>query len=204
MPAADRSFETTSILSTLNSTRRTGRADRWHAPGHRHNQPCAAVPAAAPAKRESVRPVPRLPGDMAPRDKPGRMAFRSSRWRSRRTAPIDFTAANVTIRVGGTLSMVSTTGMPTFGAASQIVKPATRACGPAADAGHALRDPPALHRARYVVARLSAPPQSGPGSPAIDCGYVHPRDDRRRLHRFSWINEVERNWPMRRAAKGWS
>jgi hypothetical protein len=74
-------------------------------------------------------------------------------------------------------------------AASQIVE--------ARDAGlrpsrlmqrHALRDP-ALHRARHVAARLPAP-QGRAGSAAIDHGgHVHPRDDGRRLHRFSWINE---------------
>jgi plasmid replication initiation protein len=73
-------------------------------------------------------------------------------------------------------------------AASQIVEARDAGLRPSRLMRHALRDP-ALHRARHVAARLPAP-QGRAGSAAIDHGgHVHPRDDGRRLHRFSWINE---------------
>jgi plasmid replication initiation protein len=123
-----------------------------------------------------------LPGDMAPRDSQDLMAFPFfSLAKSRRTAPIDFRAGNVTIRVEGTQEH----GIATIWDADVLIWAASADRGStrrgpapvAADAGHALRDP-ALHRARYVAARLPAP-QGRAGSPAIDHGgHVHPRDDR--------------------------
>jgi plasmid replication initiation protein len=64
-------------------------ADRRRAGGLRHVQPAGSLAAA-----RTARPVPRLPGDMAPRDSQDLMAFPFfSLAKSRRTAPIDFRAA---------------------------------------------------------------------------------------------------------------
>ena len=68
-------------------------------------------------------------------------------------------------------------GHPDLGCKPDCGSPRCGLAPVAADAGHALRDP-ALHRARYVAARLPAP-QGGLGSAAVhDRGHVDPRDDR--------------------------
>ena len=134
-----------------------------------------------------------LPGDMAPRDSQDLMAFPFfSLAKSRRTAPIDFRAANVTIRVEGTQEH----GIATIWdadiliwAASQIVE--------ARDAG--LRPSRLMQATPYEILRFI-----GRGTSLRDYQRLKAALDRlqsttvatsirettgRRLHRFSWINE---------------
>jgi plasmid replication initiation protein len=134
-----------------------------------------------------------LPGDMAPRDSQDLMAFPFfSLAKSRRTAPIDFRASNVTIRVEGTQEH----GIATIWdadiliwAASQIVE--------ARDAG--LRPSRLMQATPYEILRFI-----GRGTSLRDYQRLKAALDRlqsttvatsirettgRRLHRFSWINE---------------
>ena len=134
-----------------------------------------------------------LPGDMAPRDSQDLMAFPFfSLAKSRRTAPIDFQAGGVTIRVEGTQEH----GIATIWdadvliwAASQIVE--------ARDAG--LRPSRLMQATPYEILRFI-----GRGTSLRDYQRLKAALDRlqsttvatsirettgRRLHRFSWINE---------------
>ncbi|RYC80492.1 hypothetical protein BFJ63_vAg16616 [Fusarium oxysporum f. sp. narcissi] len=134
-----------------------------------------------------------LPGDMAPRDSQDLMAFPFfSLAKSRRVAPIDFRAGNVTIRVEGTAEH----GIATIWdadiliwAASQIVE--------ARDAG--LRPSRLMQATPYEILRFI-----GRGTSLRDYQRLKAALDRlqsttvatsirettgRRLHRFSWINE---------------
>jgi hypothetical protein len=143
-----------------------------------------------------------LPGDMAPRDSQDLMAFPFfSLAKSRRTAPIDFRASSVTIRVEGTQEH----GIATIWdadvliwAASQIVE--------ARDAG--LRPSRLMQATPYEILRFI-----GRGTSLRDYQRLKAALDRlqsttvatsirettgRRLHRFSWINE----WKELADAKG--
>ena len=143
-----------------------------------------------------------LPGDMAPRDSQDLMAFPFfSLAKSRRTAPIDFRASGITIRVEGT----SEHGIATIWdadvliwAASQIVE--------ARDAG--LRPSRLMQATPYEILRFI-----GRGTSLRDYQRLKAALDRlqsttvatsirettgRRLHRFSWINE----WKELADAKG--
>jgi plasmid replication initiation protein len=134
-----------------------------------------------------------LPGDMAPRDSQDLMAFPFfSLAKSRRTAPIDFRAGGITIRVEGTQEH----GIATIWdadlliwAASQIVE--------ARDAG--LRPSRWIRATPYEILRFI-----GRGTSLNDYLRLKAALDRlqsttvatsirettgRRLHRFSWINE---------------
>jgi plasmid replication initiation protein len=134
-----------------------------------------------------------LPGDMAPRDSQDLMAFPFfSLAKSRRTAPIDFRAGGITIRVEGTQEH----GIATIWdadlliwAASQIVE--------ARDAG--LRPSRWIRATPYEILRFI-----GRGTSLNDYQRLKAALDRlqsttvatsirettgRRLHRFSWINE---------------
>ena len=134
-----------------------------------------------------------LPGDMAPRDSQDLMAFPFfSLAKSRRTAPIDFRAGGVTIRVEGTAEH----GIATIWdadiliwAASQIVE--------ARDAG--IPTSRLMHATPYEILRFI-----GRGTSLRDYQRLKAALDRlqsttvatsireitgRRLHRFSWINE---------------
>ncbi|MFM0718908.1 replication initiator protein A [Paraburkholderia strydomiana] len=143
-----------------------------------------------------------LPGDMAPRDSQDLMAFPFfSLAKSRRTAPIDFHAGGVTIRVEGTQEH----GIATIWdadiliwAASQIVE--------ARDAG--IPTSRLMRVTPYEVLRFI-----GRGTSLRDYQRLKAALDRlqsttvatsirettgRRLHRFSWINE----WKERADARG--
>ncbi len=143
-----------------------------------------------------------LPGDMAPRDSQDLMAFPFfSLAKSRRTAPIDFRAGGVTIRVEGTAEH----GIATIWdadiliwAASQIVE--------ARDAG--ISTSRLMQVRPYEILRFI-----GRGSSLRDYQRLKAALDRlqsttvatsirettgRRLHRFSWINE----WKERADARG--
>ena len=165
----------------------------------------------SPALPFRQRPVPEreqldlfraLPGDMAPRDSQDLMAFPFfSLAKSRRTAPIDFQASGVTIRVEGTQEH----GIATIWdadvliwAASQIVE--------ARDAG--LRPSRLMQATPYEILRFI-----GRGTSLRDYQRLKAALDRlqsttvatsirettgRRLHRFSWINE----WKELADAKG--
>ena len=165
----------------------------------------------SPALPSRQRPVPEreqldlfraLPGDMAPRDSQDLMAFPFfSLAKSRRTAPIDFRASGITIRVEGTQEH----GIATIWdadvliwAASQIVE--------ARDAG--LRPSRLMQATPYEILRFI-----GRGTSLRDYQRLKAALDRlqsttvatsirettgRRLHRFSWINE----WKELADAKG--
>jgi len=144
-------------------------------------------------EREQLSLFRALPGDMAPRDSQDLMAYPFfSLAKSRRTAPIDFRAGNVTIRVEGTQEH----GIATIWdadvliwAASQIVQ--------ARDAGISTSR---LIQARpYEILRFI-----GRGTSIRDYQRLKAALDRlqsttvatsirettgRRLHRFSWVNE---------------
>jgi len=143
-----------------------------------------------------------LPGDMAPRDSQDLMAFPFfSLAKSRRTAPIDFRAGGVTVRVEGTAEH----GIATIWdadiliwAASQIVE--------ARDAGIATSR--LMQATPYEILRFI-----GRGTSLRDYQRLKAALDRlqsttvatsirettsRRLHRFSWINE----WKERADARG--
>ncbi|TAM17366.1 MAG: RepA replication protein [Candidimonas sp.] len=143
-----------------------------------------------------------LPGDMAPRDSQDLMAFPFfSLAKSRRTAPIDFRSGGVTVRVEGTAEH----GIATIWdadiliwAASQIVEardagiPTSRLMQATPyeilrfiGRGTSLRD---YQRLKAALDRL----QSTTVATSIR------ETTRRRLHRFSWINE----WKERANAKG--
>ncbi|MEW9570251.1 replication initiator protein A [Rhodanobacter sp. Si-c] len=143
-----------------------------------------------------------LPGDMVPRDSQDLMAFPFfSLAKSRRTAPIDFQAGGVTIRVEGTAEH----GIATIWdadiliwAASQIVEardagiPTSRLMRATPyeilrfiGRGTSLRD---YQRLKAALDRL----QSTTVATSIR------ETTRRRLHRFSWINE----WKERSDACG--
>ena len=134
-----------------------------------------------------------LPGDMAPRDSQDLMAFPFfSLAKSRRTAPIDFRAGGITIRVEGTAEH----GIATIWdadvliwAASQIVE--------ARDAG--IQPSRRMQATPYEILRFI-----GRGTSLRDYQRLKAAFDRlqsttvatsirettgRRLHRFSWINE---------------
>ena len=143
-----------------------------------------------------------LPGDMAPRDSQDLMASPFfSLAKSRRTAPIDFRAGGVTVRVEGTQEH----GIATIWdadvliwAASQIVE--------ARDAG--IPTSRLMHATPYEILRFI-----GRGVSLRDYQRLKAALDRlqsttvatsirettgRRLHRFSWINE----WKERADARG--
>jgi plasmid replication initiation protein len=143
-----------------------------------------------------------LPGDMAPRDAQDLMAYPFfSLAKSRRTAPIDFRSAGVTVCVEGTQEH----GIATIWdadiliwAASQIVE--------ARDAG--IRSSRRMQATPYEILRFI-----GRGTSLRDYQRLKAALDRlqsttiatsirettgRRLHRFSWINE----WKERADAKG--
>lgn len=143
-----------------------------------------------------------LPGDMAPRDAQDLMAYPFfSLAKSRRTAPIDFRSAGVTVRVEGTQEH----GIATIWdadiliwAASQIVE--------ARDAG--IRPSRRMQATPYEILRFI-----GRGTSLRDYQRLKAALDRlqsttiatsirettgRRLHRFSWINE----WKERTDARG--
>ncbi|HHT3782906.1 TPA: replication initiator protein A [Enterobacter roggenkampii] len=144
-------------------------------------------------QREQLELFRALPGDMAPRDSQDLMAFPFfSLAKSRRTAPIDFRAGGITIRVEGTQEH----GIATIWdadlliwAASQIVE--------ARDAG--LRPSRWICATPYEILRFI-----GRGTSLNDYLRLKAALDRlqsttvatsirettgRRLHRFSWINE---------------
>ncbi|MFC5580982.1 replication initiator protein A [Rhodanobacter terrae] len=143
-----------------------------------------------------------LPGDMAPRDSQDLMAFPFfSLAKSHRTAPIDFRAGGVTVRVEGTAEY----GIATIWdadiliwAASQIVE--------ARDAG--IPTSRLMQATPYEILRFI-----GRGTSLRDYQRLKAALDRlqsttvatsiremtgRRLHRFSWINE----WKERANAEG--
>lgn len=154
----------------------------------------AAVPCEPESReREQLDLFRALPGDMAPRDSQDLMAYPFfSLAKSRRTAPIDFQAGNVKIRVEGTHEH----GIATIWdadiliwAASQIVQ--------ARDAG--LRPSRLMQATPYEILRFI-----GRGTSLRDYQRLKAALDRlqsttvatsirettgRRLHRFSWINE---------------
>lgn len=144
-------------------------------------------------EREQLRLFRALPGEMALRDSQDLMAFPFfSLAKSRRTVPIDFRTASVTVRVEGTLEH----GIATIWdadvliwAASQIVQ--------ARDAG--LHTSRLMHTTPYEILRFI-----GRGVSLRDYQRLKAALDRlqsttvatsiranagRRLHRFSWINE---------------
>ncbi|HBV8384432.1 TPA: replication initiator protein A [Citrobacter freundii] len=146
-----------------------------------------------PPQREQLDLFRALPGDMAPRDSQDLMAYPFfSLAKSRRTAPIDFRAGNVTIRVEGTREH----GIATIWdadiliwAASQIVE--------AKDAG--LPTSRLMRATPYEILRFI-----GRGKSLRDYQRLKAALDRlqsttvatsirettgRRLHRFSWVNE---------------
>jgi plasmid replication initiation protein len=133
-----------------------------------------------------------LPGDMAPRDSQDLMAFPFfSLAKSRRTAPIDFRAGGVTIRVEGTQEH----GIATIWdadvliwAASQIVE--------ARDAG--LRPSRLMQATPYEILRFIGRGTSLRDYQRLKAAWIAcnrprwPRPSARpraALHRFSWINE---------------
>ena len=134
-----------------------------------------------------------LPGDMAPRDAQDLMAYPFfSLAKSKRTVPIDYRAAGITVRVEGTAEH----GLATIWdadiliwAASQIVE--------ARDAG--IRPSRLMQATPYEILRYV-----GRGTSLRDYQRLRAALDRlqstsiatsirettgRRLHRFSWINE---------------
>jgi len=144
-------------------------------------------------EREQLSLFRALPGDMAPRDSQDLMAYPFfSLAKSRRTAPIDFHAGNVTIRVEGTQEH----GIATIWdadvliwAASQIVQ--------ARDAG--IPTSRLIQARPYEILRFI-----GRGTGLRDYQRLKAALDRlqsttvatsirettaRRLHRFSWVNE---------------
>jgi len=144
-------------------------------------------------EREQLELFRALPGDLAPRDAQDLMAFPFfSLAKSHRTAPIDYRANDVTIRV----EAVPEHGMATIWdadvliwAASQIVEArdaglrTSRLMGATpheilafTGRGSSARD---YHRLRAALDRL----QSTTVATSLR------RDSERRLHRFSWINE---------------
>ncbi len=156
----------------------------------------------SPPTREQLALFRALPGDMAPRDSQDLMAHPFfSLAKSRRTAPIDFRAGGVTIRVEGTAEH----GIATIWdadiliwAASQIVEardagiPTSRLMQATpyeilrfVGRGTSLRD---YQRLKAALDRL----QSTTVATSIR------ETTRRRLHRFSWINE----WKERADARG--
>ncbi len=135
-----------------------------------------------------------LPGDMAPRDAQDLMAYQFFALASRRTTPIDFRSGNVAIRVEGTqehgIAPRIWDADILIWAASQIVQ--------ARDAG-LLCPSRLLHATPYEIVRFI-----GRGVSLRDYQRLKAALDRlqsttvvtsiremrrRRLHRFSWINE---------------
>mmetsp|Transcript_7178 Transcript_7178/g.12982 ORF Transcript_7178/g.12982 Transcript_7178/m.12982 type:complete len:406 (+) Transcript_7178:829-2046(+) len=166
------------IPNTPSSTRRTAvRADRWSAGGLRHVQPIRGSQAGA----RTARSVPRLAGQHGAARQPGPdglsvllagkvAAHGAHRLPGQRRD--DPRGGHAGARHRHDLGR----GRADLGGFADRGSPRRGLAPVAADAGHALRDP-ALHRARYVAARLPAP-QGGAGSPAIhDGGHVDPRDD---------------------------
>ncbi len=163
-------------------------ADRWRVGGRRHVQPARASLAA-----RTARPVPRAAGRHGTPRQPGLDGLSVLLLaKSRRTAPIDFRAGGITIRVEGTQEH----GIATIWdadlliwAASQIVE--------ARDAG--LRPSRWIRATPYEILRFI-----GRGTSLNDYLRLKAALDRlqsttvatsirettgRRLHRFSWINE---------------
>lgn len=153
----------------------------------------ALVVSSLEKEREQLDLFRALPGDMAPRDAQDLMAYPFfSLAKSRRTAPIDFRSAGVTVRVEGTQEH----GIATIWdadiliwAASQIVE--------ARDAG--IRPSRRMQATPYEILRFI-----GRGTSLRDYQRLKAALDRlqsttiatsirettgRRLHRFSWINE---------------
>ncbi|WP_281301795.1 replication initiator protein A [Iodidimonas sp. MBR-14] len=162
----------------------------------------ALVVSSLEKEREQLDLFRALPGDMAPRDAQDLMAYPFfSLAKSRRTAPIDFRSAGVTVRVEGTQEH----GIATIWdadiliwAASQIVE--------ARDAG--IRPSRRMQATPYEILRFI-----GRGTSLRDYQRLKAALDRlqsttiatsirettgRRLHRFSWINE----WKERTDAQG--
>ncbi|MDP2141386.1 MAG: replication initiator protein A [Gammaproteobacteria bacterium] len=162
----------------------------------------ALVVSSLEKEREQLDLFRALPGDMAPRDAQDLMAYPFfSLAKSRRTAPIDFRSAGVTVRVEGTQEH----GIATIWdadiliwAASQIVE--------ARDAG--IRPSRRMQATPYEILRFI-----GRGTSLRDYQRLKAALDRlqsttiatsirettgRRLHRFSWINE----WKERTDARG--
>ena len=154
------------------------------------------MPAPSPARsdeRGTLELFRALPGDMAPRDAQDLMAYPFfSLAKSKRTVPIDYRAAGITVRVEGTAEH----GLATIWdadiliwAASQIVE--------ARDAG--IRPSRLMQATPYEILRYV-----GRGTSLRDYQRLRAALDRlqstsiatsirettgRRLHRFSWINE---------------
>jgi plasmid replication initiation protein len=150
-------------------------------------------PSARPDERGQLELFRALPGDMAPRDAQDLMAYPFfSLAKSKRTVPIDYRAAGVTVRVEGTAEH----GLATIWdadiliwAASQIVE--------ARDAG--IRPSRLMQATPYEILRYV-----GRGTSLRDYQRLRAALDRlqstsiatsirettgRRLHRFSWISE---------------
>ncbi len=153
----------------------------------------SASPSARSDERGQLELFRALPGDMAPRDAQDLMAYPFfSLAKSKRTVPIDYRAAGITVRVEGTAEH----GLATIWdadiliwAASQIVE--------ARDAG--IRPSRLMQATPYEILRYV-----GRGTSLRDYQRLRAALDRlqstsiatsirettgRRLHRFSWINE---------------
>ena len=155
-------------------------ADFWLAGGHRHVQPIAAPAAATSAATRTARPVPRAAGRHGATRQPGldglsvllagevaaRCADRLPGGRHHHPRG----------RHAGTRHRHDMgCRHPDMGRLADRGSPRRGHPDLAADAGASLRDP-ALHRARYVAARLPAP-QGRARPAAIDHGgHVHPRN----------------------------
>ncbi|SEL95129.1 Plasmid replication initiator protein [Pseudoxanthomonas sp. GM95] len=143
--------------------------------------------------REQLQPFQALPGNMAPRDSQDLMAFPFfSLAKSRRTLPIDFRTASVTIRVEGTREH----GMATIWDADVLIWAASQIVQARDEGLHPSR---LMHATPYEILRFI-----GRGVSLRDYQRLKAALDRlqsttvatsirettgRRLHRFSWINE---------------
>lgn len=143
-----------------------------------------------------------LPGDMAPRDAQDLMAYPFfSLAKSRRTAPIDYCAGGITIRVEGTAEH----GIATIWDADILIWAASQVVE-ARDAG--ISTSRLMHATPYEILKFI-----GRGTSLRDYQRLKASLDRlqstsvatsirapvgRRLHRFSWINE----WRERADARG--
>lgn len=145
------------------------------------------------ARDRPLSPFRALPGDMAPRDAQDLMAHPFfSLGKSRRTAPIDFRSATVTVRVEGTLEH----GIATIWDADVLIWAASQLVE-ALDAG--IMTSRLIRATPYEILRFI-----GRGTSQRDYVRLKAALDRlqttsvatsirettgRRLHRFSWINE---------------
>ncbi|WP_213663582.1 replication initiator protein A [Stutzerimonas stutzeri] len=145
------------------------------------------------ARDRPLSPFRALPGDMAPRDAQDLMAHPFfSLGKSRRTAPIDFRSATVTVRVEGTLEH----GIATIWDADVLIWAASQLVE-ARDAG--IMTSRLIRATPYEILRFI-----GRGTSQRDYVRLKAALDRlqttsvatsirettgRRLHRFSWINE---------------